>query len=209
MIDMPSGYDWCDNTETDGRKTAKALRPRHSNRWRRIGGHRVRVMKKLDQSKVEHTVAEKKKCIENKIIAESVNTIAQYIQKLCARFKSAPEGNRTFPARAGGLLGNLQPEESRLPRPPPAAPSNPGRVKHENVPECPEWPFPRALYTPHCWNPASGQVEEKANAPQADAARAYARRLHAAHGPQAARRRAPSHIMPGRRIPLHRMAGRV
>ena len=58
MIHIPSGYNWDDGSKVDDRKESKVRRPRRSPRWRYIRGRRVRVMKKLDQSKVEYIVAE-------------------------------------------------------------------------------------------------------------------------------------------------------
>ena len=98
---MPSGYDWYDGTRTGARKAAGTRLPRRSKRWRHIGTRRVRVMKKLDQSKVEYIVAEKRKGTKNRIIAEAMNVTVRYVQKLWARFKHVPEGKIVFPARMG------------------------------------------------------------------------------------------------------------
>ena len=45
MIDIPSGYDWYDGSKPDDQKNVKTRRPRRSQRWRHIGGRRVRIMK--------------------------------------------------------------------------------------------------------------------------------------------------------------------
>ena len=100
MIDLPSGYDWYDGTRMGDRKHARR-RPRRSKRWRHIGGRRVRVMKKLDQSKVEYIVAEKRKGTKNRIIAESMGITIRYVQMLWARFKNTPQGSIVFPAPMG------------------------------------------------------------------------------------------------------------
>ena len=75
MIGIPSGYDWYDGSKLDGRKSVKTRQPRRSQRWRHIGGRRVRVMKKLDQSKVEYIVAEKRRGTKNHTIAESMGIV--------------------------------------------------------------------------------------------------------------------------------------
>ncbi len=97
---MPSGYDWHDGTQTGARKDAGTKRSWRSKRWRHIGTRRARVMKKLDQSKVEHMVV-KRKGAKNQIIAEAMNVTVRYVQKLWARFKHAPEGKIVLPARTG------------------------------------------------------------------------------------------------------------
>ena len=98
---MPSGYDWYDGTQTGARKAAGTRLPRRSKRWRHIGTRRVRVVKKLDLSKVEHMAAEKRKGAKNQIIAASMNITVRHVQKLWARFKHTPEGKIVFPARTG------------------------------------------------------------------------------------------------------------
>ena len=101
MIDIPSGYDWYDGSKVDDLKNVEARRPRRSQRWRHIGDRRVRVMKKLDQSKVEYIVAEKRKGTKNHAISESMGITVRYVQKLWARFKNTPKGKIVFPAPMG------------------------------------------------------------------------------------------------------------
>lgn len=101
MIDMPSEYDWYDGSRLGGRKEAGPRRPRRSRRWRHIGGRRVRVMKKLDQSKVEYIVAEKRKGTKNRIMAVSMGITVRYVQMLWARFKNTPKDEIVFPAPMG------------------------------------------------------------------------------------------------------------
>ena len=101
MIDMPSGFDWYDGTRRRGRRMGVQRLPQRSQRWRHIGGRRVRVMKKLDQSKVEYIVAEKRKGTKNGIIAESMDITVRYVQILWARFKDTPKGKIVFPATMG------------------------------------------------------------------------------------------------------------
>ena len=61
----------------------------------------MRVMKKLDQSKVEYIVAEKRKGTKNVIIAESMGIAIRYVQRIWAGFKNTPKVKIVFPARMG------------------------------------------------------------------------------------------------------------
>ena len=101
MIDMPSGFDWYDGAKKGGRRPDPPRRPRRSQRWRHIGGRRVRVMKKLDQSKVEYIVAEKRKGTKNHTIADAMGITVRYVQMLWARFKGTPKDKIVFPAPMG------------------------------------------------------------------------------------------------------------
>ena len=85
-------------------------------------------MKKPDQSKVEYTVAEKRKGTKNQTVAEAMNVTVRYVQKLWARFKHVPEGKIVFPARMGRPPRGLPPGPSGRPCLPPAAPSSPARA---------------------------------------------------------------------------------
>ena len=82
MIDMPSGYDWYDGSKLGGQKGIRSRRSRRSQRWCHIRSRWVRVMKKLDQSKVEYIAAEKRKGTKNGIMAESMDMIVRYVQIL-------------------------------------------------------------------------------------------------------------------------------
>ena len=66
-----------------------------------IGDRRVRVMKKLDQSKVEYIVAEKRKGTRNYIIAETMGISVRCVQKLWVKFKNTPKDKIIFPAPMG------------------------------------------------------------------------------------------------------------
>ena len=101
---MPSGYDWYDGPRGRGRKGAGVRRPRRSRRWRRILGRQVRVMKKLDQSKVEYIAAEKRKGSKNATIAGTVGISVGCVQRLRAGFKNAPKDRMVFPADTGRPL---------------------------------------------------------------------------------------------------------
>ena len=67
--------------------------------WRHIGRRRVRVMKKLDQSKVEWIIKEKRKNAHNKEIAASMNVSVRWIQKLWKRYRD--EDKIAYPAPMG------------------------------------------------------------------------------------------------------------
>lgn len=58
-------------------------------------------MKKLDQSKVEYILAEKRKGTKNAVIAENMGISVRYVQKLWARFKNTPKDKIVFPAPMG------------------------------------------------------------------------------------------------------------
>ena len=100
MLDIPSGF-YGDDSKSASKKASVGRQPRRSPRWRHIGDLRVRVMKKLDQSKVEYIVEEKRKGTKNAIIAETMNISIRYVQKLWARFKNTPKGMIVFPAPMG------------------------------------------------------------------------------------------------------------
>ena len=58
-------------------------------------------MKKLDQSKVEYIISEKRKGIKNAVIAETMDISVRYAQKPWSRFKNTPEGTIVFPDPMG------------------------------------------------------------------------------------------------------------
>lgn len=61
----------------------------------------MQVMKKLDQTKVEYIISEKRKGTKNAVIAETMGISTRYVQKLWARFKNTPKGEIVFPAQMG------------------------------------------------------------------------------------------------------------
>ena len=100
MLDIPSGF-YGDDSKSASKKAAVGRRPRRSPLWHHIGGRRVRVMKKLDQPKVEYIIAEKRKGTKNAYIAKTMHIIVRYVQKLWARFKNTPKDMIVFPAPMG------------------------------------------------------------------------------------------------------------
>ena len=99
MLDIPSNAVKTVQSRNDG---VWVHRPRRSKRWRHIGTRRVRVMKKLDQSKVEWIIAQKRKEKTNKEIADAMGVSTRWVKKLWARYKSeganrAPCATSIFP----------------------------------------------------------------------------------------------------------------
>ena len=170
MIDISSGYAWCDGSKPDD-QNIKA--PRRSRRWRHIGGRRVSVMKKLDQSKVEYIVAEKRKDIKNHAITESMGIAVRHVQKLWAGFKNLRRTRSCFPFPWAGPSGDRPPEASSRPCLPSAAPSNPGQAEYGTASEGRRSSFPSVWYIPYCGSRAT-RCSTKAGAPQMDTIRAQA-----------------------------------
>ena len=71
--------------------------PAVASYWRQAGARH----EKLDQSKVEYIVAEKRKSTKNHAIAESMGITVRYVQKLWTRFKNTPKDKIMFPAPMG------------------------------------------------------------------------------------------------------------
>ena len=69
---------------------------KRSTVWRYIGSRRVRIMKKLDQSKVEWILREKRKNTHDKEIAAKMNVSVRWVQKLWKRYKD--EDSIVYPA---------------------------------------------------------------------------------------------------------------
>ncbi len=76
-----------------------ARRWRRTAAWRHIGRRRVRVMKKLDQAKVEWIIQQKRKNAHNKEIAASMGVSVRWVQKLQKRYKD--KDKITYPAPHG------------------------------------------------------------------------------------------------------------
>ena len=72
---------------------------RRSKSWHHIGRRGVRVMKKLNPSKVEWIVREKRKNTRNKEIAEKMGISVRWVQKLWRRYKD--EAEITYPIPLG------------------------------------------------------------------------------------------------------------
>ena len=77
---------------------------KRSPKWRYIGSRRVRIMKKMDESKMEWIIREKTKGTRNRVIAESMGVSTRWIQKIWARYKrngrriTYPKNGRPFRA---------------------------------------------------------------------------------------------------------------
>ena len=186
MIDMPSGYDWYDGSKVHGRKSTGVRRPRRSRRWRHIGDRRVRVMKKLDQSKVEYIVAEKRKGSKNATIAEAMDISVRYVQKLWARFKNTPKDRIVFPANMG------RPSRGPPTREEQSAVLSARRLIRAGASRI--WDhlgnrgasIPGGILHKILREPGDAAERKKTEAPQVGQVRAQALQLHVAYGLQAA-----------------------
>ena len=88
------------NSSITGNSGVWVRRWRRSTVWRYIGRRRVRVMKKLDSSKVEWIIKEKRKnAASNKEIAAKMNVSVRWVQKLHKRYKDADK--MVYPAPMG------------------------------------------------------------------------------------------------------------
>jgi len=81
--------------------------------WRHVRGRRIRVMKKLDESKVQWIVREKRKGeMTSAQIAQAMKISTVWVKKLWARYRDAEPGGISYPARMGrpekGLAGRLE-----------------------------------------------------------------------------------------------------
>ena len=80
--------------------------------WRHMGSRRVRVMKKLDKSKVEWIISQKRKGVTTSSIAETMNVSARRVKKLWARYRHADAGKIGYPVPMGrpknGLPGRRE-----------------------------------------------------------------------------------------------------
>ena len=72
-------------------------RLRRSKSWRHIGSRRVRRMRKLDSSKVEWILREKRKGTPNGRIAETAGVSVRWVQKLWKRYRDADEISYPLP----------------------------------------------------------------------------------------------------------------
>ena len=74
----------------------------HAKRWRHIGRKRIRVMKKLDKSKVEWIVREKAKGeMTNAQIAETMKISVIWVKKLWARYRNCKPLEIRYPMPMG------------------------------------------------------------------------------------------------------------
>ena len=99
-----------------GNKGGGVRRLRRSPKWHHIGNRRVRVMKKLDESKVRWIIRERRKGTSSEVIAETVGISVRWVQRLCRRYHDIPIYNIYYPYTLG--------------RPPK---SLPGRCEHSAV----------------------------------------------------------------------------
>ena len=84
-----------------GNKGVGVRRRRHSPKWRHIGKRRVRVMKKLDESKVRWIIRESRRGTPTGAIAKNAGISARWVQKLCRRYAGIPMGSISYPGNLG------------------------------------------------------------------------------------------------------------
>ena len=72
-----------------------------SPKWRHIGKRRVRVMKKLDESKVRWIIRESRKGTPSSTIAENAGVSVRWVQKLCRRYSGVPIDKIAYPGTLG------------------------------------------------------------------------------------------------------------
>ena len=84
-----------------GNKGVGVRRRRHSPKWRHIGKRRVRMMKKLDESKVRWIIRESRKGTPTGAIAKNAGISARWVQKLCRRYAGIPIGSISYPGNLG------------------------------------------------------------------------------------------------------------
>ena len=174
-----------------GNKGVGVRRRRHSPKWRHIGKRRVRIMKKLDESKVRWIIRESRRGTSTGTIAKNAGISARWVQKLCRRYAGIPIAAISYPGNLGRPRKSL-----------------PGRREHSAVlsavsGECSgavslESVIERAtgMHIPHKRHTHDiegrghrrGAVQ-KGQAPQVDTVRAHPLQLHVAHRLQAAARR--------------------
>ena len=67
-------------------------------------------MRKLDESKVEWILQEKRKCTANRVIAQAIDVSVRWVQKLYSRYKDKTEMSHPYPMcrPAKGLPGRRE-----------------------------------------------------------------------------------------------------
>ena len=67
------------------------------NKWRCVGRKRICRISKLDESKVQYIVREKRKGTKNAVIAEQMGVTTRWVQKLWARYKNVEPNQVVYP----------------------------------------------------------------------------------------------------------------
>ena len=75
--------------------------------WRHIGSRRIRMMKKLDESKVKWIILQKRKGETTSSIAETMNISTRWVKKLWARYRYTDPGRIIYPAPMGRPEGGI------------------------------------------------------------------------------------------------------
>ena len=102
-----------------GNKGKDVGRRRRSPKWHHIGKQRVRVMKKLDESKTKWIIHKNGKCMPCGMIAKSMGIPVRRVQGLCRRYSGMPiyrisypealgRPRKSLPGALGHTLGSLR-----------------------------------------------------------------------------------------------------
>ncbi len=86
-------------------------RVRRRPKRRYIGKRKVRVMAKLDESKVRYILSQRRKGVPTGEIAETMGVSARWIRRLCARYRNVDLKDVTYPMR----MGRAQKRPARAP----------------------------------------------------------------------------------------------
>ena len=90
-----------------GNKGGGVYRWPRSIKWRHIGRRRVRLMKKLDESKVKRIIREKRKGTPNCTIAKEAGISVRWVQRLCKRYSGVPIDKISYPLTMGRPKNSL------------------------------------------------------------------------------------------------------
>ena len=66
--------------------------------WRHIGSRRIRMMKKLDESKVKWIILQKQNGKTTSSIAKTMNVSTRWVKKLWARYRYTDPGKIVYPS---------------------------------------------------------------------------------------------------------------
>ena len=75
--------------------------------WRHMGSRRIRMMKKLDESKVKWIILQKQNGETTSSIAKTMNISTRWLKKLWARYRYTDPGRIIYPAPIGRPEGGI------------------------------------------------------------------------------------------------------
>ena len=79
-----------------------------------MGSRRVRVMKKLDESKVRWIISQKRKGATNAYMAEIMNVSTRWVKMLCVRYRNTEVDKIAYPVPMGRPRDSLPDAGSTL-----------------------------------------------------------------------------------------------